>query len=1108
MQSTAIATSKPHPRLPMLSRPAIRAALTLLMLAGARSVTAQEHLISFEQISLEQGLSQSIVTCIAQDTRGFMWFGTEDGLNKYDGYSFTVYRHDPEDHTSIGYNHIISLISDRNGVIWIGLFLGGLDMFDTSTRRFLHYRHDPEDPSSLSNDMVNAIWEDDGSAIWVGTDAGLNRLDVHSGIFTRYRHDPSDPSSLGNDRVTAICGDPAGGIWVGTDGGGLCLLNEGTGAFSRYRYDPDVPGTIPDDEVRSLSVCRDGVLWVGTERGGVCRYDRTGDKFICYSARPGDPTSLSHNSVYAVHSDQEGLVWFGTNGGGLCRLDPNTGLFTTYLNNPNDPRSLSYNEVYSIFEDRSGVIWLGTYGGGINKFDTKRKRFVHYRRDPNDPNSLSHDIVWSILEDRPGYLWIGTHGGGLDLLDRKTNIYKHYRHDPNDRYSLSADIVRVVYRDHGGTLWIGTHGGGICRFDRATGRFHAYRNDPEDPRSISHDEIRSIFEDSHGILWIGTNGGGLNSFDRDTGLFTRYVNDPDDPTTLSNDFVRVIYEDGLGDFWLGTQGGGLDRMDRDTGRFTAYRNDPEDTTTINSDYVFSILEDDDGIFWMGTWGGGLVRFDRGSGEFTAYTDHDGLPSNSIYGVLPDRSGYLWMSTNNGLCRFDPRTGESKSYNEQDGLQSNEFNGGSYSMSPSGEMFFGGINGFNAFYPDQIRDNPYLPPVVITSFRKLNREVFFDKPISDMDLIRLSYRDYVISFEFAALEYSAPEKNRYAYKMEPLDEDWVFTDYTKRFANYTTLPPGRYVFRVKASNNDGIWNDEGASVRLLIVPPFWKTWWFRALTALVIIGIAAFLYRRRLTNMRMKIELQTAHDAQMSILPQKDPVIEGLEISGACIPAYEVGGDFYDYFWLDDDRTKLGIAVGDVSGKAMQAAMIAVMSSGMIYSKTDETTSPADVASRLNRALYMKTGATMYTALCLASLDVASREVTYTNAGFSSPLLRSNGHVYSLEGAGHGLPLGALDASTYREDSVTLGEGDVLVLFSDGVTEARNSAKDFYGRERLVRLLEETETAGLSASGIKDLIIEDARRFAGNAHQADDMTVVVLKATAARSAARPADTQIA
>jgi serine phosphatase RsbU (regulator of sigma subunit)/ligand-binding sensor domain-containing protein len=1074
-----------------LLKTSLFASVFSLVLIGV-DTNGQENRIRFEELSIEEGLSQTIVYSIAQDNEGFMWFATEDGLNRYDGYHFTVIRHDPEDTSSLGYNHLLALKVDSRGILWVGTFLKGLDRYDKNNDSFTHYRSDINDPSTISNDMVRCIHEDSNGDIWVGTDDGLNRFDFSEGTFTRYLHDPDDPESLGPGRVMTICHCADGYIWAGTDLGGLCKLDPATGKFSRFVHEPGDPAGLPHNSIASLHPARNGNLWVGTNGGGLALLDKESGRFRHFAADPDDPERLCNPAVFAIYEDREGTVWLGTNGGGLCRYDQDSGKFMTFVNDPNDPTSISYNEIYAIYEDRSGVIWLGTYGGGANKFDLKRKKFVHYRYDPNSSNSLGHPIVWSILEDEPGILMIGSHGGGLDILDRKTQRYRNFRHDPSDPHSLSADIVRVVYKDRDGRIWIGTNGGGLCEFDKATGSFVCFMNDPDDPSSISHDQIRSIYQDSSGDLWIGTNGGGLNMMDRESGSFTRYIHDPGDPGTISNNYIRVIFEDSEGGFWLGTQGGGLNRMDRESGVFSAYRNDPEDSTSINSDFVFSILEDARGFLWLGTWGGGMVSFDRRNGIFTAYTEEDGLPSNSIYGALEDQFGNMWMSSNNGICRFDPREKICKTYNERDGLQSNEFNGNSFFRSPSGEMFFGGTEGFNAFYPAEIKDNPFIPPVVITSFSKLNEDVRFDEAISELDEIRLTHRDYVFGFEFAALEYSAPEKNRYAYKMEGLDDDWVYTDHEKRFASYTTLPPGKYRFRVKASNNDGVWNEAGASVKIVILPPLWMTWWFRVGVILLLAGLILFLYRRRLQTMRMKIELQTAHDAQMSILPQTDPVMDGLAVSGVCIPASEVGGDFYDIFWIDEERSKLGVAVGDVSGKAMQAAMIAVMSSGMIYSNTDETTSPSEVAARLNHSLYHKTNERMYTALCLASIDVPTREVTYTIAGFSAPLIKSNGNVRVLEGAGHGLPLGALVDSRYREDKVRLDTGDVLVLFTDGVTEALNPSREFYDQHRLEGLLESTDTSPLSATEIRDLIVDNVMSFTGNMHQADDMTVLVIK----------------
>jgi len=1067
-------------------------ALSPLILISTHAHAQADHIL-FSQLSIEEGLSQSIVSCIAQDRRGFMWFGTEDGLNRFDGYDMKVIRHEPDNPNSLSYNEILCLLEDKDGFLWIGTFNGGLNRYDPATREFRHFRHDPWDPTSLSHDIVRAVHQDRDGRIWVGTDGGLNLLNPATGAFTRLRHDPQDPASLSHDAVLTILEDGRGALWVGTDGGGLNRLDPSAVGFDHYDVTLDNGVCLGSQSVRALYEDKAGALWVGTDGGGLARIspDRTSHR--CYQRDPADPSSLSHNSVYAVFEDQAGAVWVGTDGGGLDRLDQATGAFTAFVNDPNDRTSITYNQIRAIYEDRSGVIWVGTYGGGVNRFDGKRKAFKLFKPDPDDANSLSQDIIWSIHEDPDGVLWIGTHGGGLDRLDRATGRYTHYRHDPDNPNSLSHDVVRVVCQDRRGRLWLGTNGGGLCTLDPVTGGFQAYRHDPADPGSLSHDQVRSVYEDHTGQIWVGTNGGGLNRLDPATGRFTRFSHDPADSTSLSNDYVRVILEDSRGLFWLGTQGGGLNRLDRRTGRFTHFNHDARDTSSLGNDFIFSIHEDLDGVLWLGTWGGGLNRFDVLAEDFHHYTTADGLASNAIYGVLQDGTGQLWMSTNHGLSRFDPEKGDFKNYTVSDGLQSNEFNGGSYFASPSGELFFGGIYGFNSFFPQEIRDNPVVPPVEITAFLKMNREFRFNGPIDQLDRIELSHRDFLFSFEFTALDFSAPDKNQYAYKLEGLHTNWITTSAQKRSATFTTLAPGRYRFRVIGSNNDGVWNEEGASVEIIITPPFTRTWWFRTGAVLLLVAGTALLWRWRMNNVRLGSELRTAHDAQMGIMPQSAPDLANLDIAGACIPAYEVGGDFYDIFWQDREKTRLGVAVGDVSGKAMQAAMVAVMSSGMVYCGADKCRKPSALLRHLNRSLFAKTDPTMFTALSFLSIDVETREIVYAMAAMEPPILVADGRPVKLPGARLGLPLGAFEDSEYHDCRLHLEAGQVLVLYTDGVIEARNKAGDFYDDYRLLGLLERIPLARLTAEEIKTRIVDDARRFTGGTLLADDMTLVVIKA---------------
>ncbi|MBN1464318.1 sigma 54-interacting transcriptional regulator [candidate division KSB1 bacterium] len=817
--------------------------------------------LKFHHLSIEEGLSQSIVECIIQDSRGFMWFGTEDGLNKYDGYGFSVLRNDPDDPNSLSQNHVTCVFETSDGLLWIGAFNGGLNCYDPATKKIKAFRANPNDPAGLCHDIIWDILEDDDGQLWLATEGGLSHFDPRSARFTSYFHHPHNPRSLSHNVIHRLCKDKQGYLWLATENG-LNRFDTANRQFTGYYHDPHNDNSLACNKVRTVYADRAGAIWIGTDGGGLDKLTFAADgmpQFTHLKNDPHDPSSLSHNSVYSLYQDPYGVLWVGTKGGGLNLYDAETQSFTRYKRNPLDPYSLSYDEIYDIFEDRTGVMWLGTYGGGVNKVSQAADQFPQYKSDPSNPNSLNHDIVWSINEDQEGILWIGTHGGGLNRFDRVHDKWMHYQHQPGDPNSLSNDIVRVVYIDRQNILWLGTHGGGLNRFDPSTGQFRAYQHDPHDPFSLSHDEIRSIFEDARGNLWIGTYGGGLNKFNRETGHFQHYVHDPADANSICNNYIRVMYEDKNGLLWIGTQGGGLNRFDQKTEQFTLYKKDAQDSTSLSSDFVFSILENEDGALWLGTYGGGLNKFDPRSGRCTRYTSRDGLPSNSIYGFVRDDDGNLWISTNNGISKFNPHNESFVNYNVDDGLQSSEFNGGSFFKSQSGEIFFGGINGFNAFYPENIRENEFKPPIVLTSFRKLNEPVELGTPLTDLRSLKLSWKDYVFAFEFSALDFTAPEWNQYAYKMEGLDKEWLHTDARKRFASYTTLAPGKYTFRVKGSNNDNVWNEDGIAIQIRITPPFWRTPLFR--TALVLLFLLFLLFLYRAYQWRMQAIRQKRHELE-------------------------------------------------------------------------------------------------------------------------------------------------------------------------------------------------------------------------------------------------------
>ena len=816
--------------------------------------------IRFAHLSRDEGLSQSTVYCILQDHSGFMWFGTENGLNRFDGYDFTVFHHVPGDSSSISHSAILSLYEDRDGFIWIGTLNGGVNRYDPLKEEFQCYRHVPDRSDSLSNDIVSAILEDRDGDFWIGTDDGLNRLDRQSGRFTRYPLAVDRPGR--SNHIHDLFEDREGMLWIGTFGGGLVHFNKRTGQFILYRHDANDTASLSNDFIYRVLEDREGTLWICTE-GGLNRLDRKSGRFTRIPIPPASTDAPRADQVYAICEDRSGLLWIGTSLGLIC-LNGKTGAATAYQSNPLDTKSLSSNLVHSVYEDRSGILWVGTEDSGINTFNPNRKKFSHYRSIPGKANSLGSNLVSSFWESPDGALWIGTHMG-LDRMDRKTNVFTH----------LGKTNIRCLQGDRTGNLWLGTDGRGLHFFDCNSGKVTVYRHDPKDPGSISSNRILALCEDMSGSLWIGTYGGGLNRMERKSGTFTRYQFAEGDQGSLSDDIVRAILVDRAGTLWIGTYGGGLNRLDRESGKFIHYRHDDSDPASLSDDYIFYLHEDKEGDIWIGTLGGGLNKLDKGRNTFSHFTETEGLASNMILGILEDRSGNLWLTTNEGLSRFSPRMKQFRNFDVRDGLQGKEFVSGSVYADQNGEMFVGGANGFNAFIPQEIFDNPYVPPVRITSFKVLNREVKLAKPIWKTAEIELSPKDSLFSFEFAALDFTASEKNQYAYKLEGLTEDWIYTDSRRRLASFSRLPPGKYIFRVKGSNSDGLWNEKDVSLVIRMRGPWWRSWWFLALLVAFMFFFLYQLKRTRIRRMTAKIKTEAALEqvySNFNISPREKEIL--------------------------------------------------------------------------------------------------------------------------------------------------------------------------------------------------------------------------------------------
>ncbi len=810
--------------------------------------------LRFERFSLEDGLSQNSVLSLMQDKSGFLWIGTQDGLNRYDGYSFTVFKNDAEDSTTLSHNSILSLFEDAQGQLWIGTWGGGLNRYDPRTGIFIRYRHNPDRPDSLGNDLVADVFEDSRGRLWVATmGGGLDLLDRETGRFTHYTHDPDDPNSLSSNYTSVIFEDQqelARGrsiLWVGTggfgnEGAGLNRFDTETRQVKRYVFEESDPESLSGNTISSIQQDAAGNLWVGTGGyalvgSGLNRLDPQTGKSVRFQRLPDDPASLASNDIMTLYLDRAGLLWIGTWGGGLDILDTNaeTTQFVHQVNDAYNHQSLSADVVWSVLEDQSGLLWAGTVNGGLNKMDPQVQRFRLYQNSPSDPQSLGFNVVGPILEARSGEIYVGTYGGGLDILDRQTGIFSHRLEG-----SQQADTIMSLFEDADGSLWVASLDGirysdavtsDAVTSDAVTPQETTFRHDPENPDSLVDNNVSGILRDLQGRLWVGTLDG-LDWYEPETGRFVHISEEG-----LGSIVSMKLDPDGF--LWVGTWGSGAFRLDPsnvsgsqvDAVRFV---NDPQDASSLSNDSVWAFHPAQDGQMWIGT-SYGLNLLDPSSGRSRRYTEKEGLANNNVLCILEDSQAKLWISTNDGLSVLDVANSSFRNYDQSDGLQSNEFDSGSCARTQDGQMFFGGVHGMNQFEPQSIRDNEVPPPVAFTSFSIYNEPVSVD--LSGSTPLELSYRQNFIAFEFSALDFHDPERNIYTYQLEGFDRNWVNAG-SRRYTSYTDLPGGHYTFRVKAANSDGTWNLVGASIPLVITPPFWAAWWFWVAAATLLLGLAA------------------------------------------------------------------------------------------------------------------------------------------------------------------------------------------------------------------------------------------------------------------------------
>ncbi|WP_177428707.1 hybrid sensor histidine kinase/response regulator [Candidatus Venteria ishoeyi] len=784
-------------------------------------------------------MAQNSVYAILQDADGFMWFGTQNGLERYDGYRFQHYLQDYEGSSAF----VMALHEDRQRVLWVGTYNSGLYRYDQRLARFRAYRQQADNPQSLSHNTVLAIHEDRQNRLWLGTDNGLDYFDPDTDSFIHYDVDAK--------HIAAIAEDAQGNLWLGADGGGLIYFQPDSGAYHSYQHEAENIRSLSSNAVLSLEIDNQGRLWIGTAQGLNLFHPDSKD-FSRYLHNPDDPFSLGNSVVRSIRADTNDGLWLGTPKG-LDYFKPANARFYHCRHQPNKANSLSESDIWALYTSQDGSLWVGTDGGGINIYSPYQHHFFHYQQMPFDPHSLSNNQVWSLLEDDFGVLWVGTKNG-LNRWDENLGGFRHYLPNPEQADSLPHEMIFALHEDKFQRLWVGTFGGGLA-LQTAQNSFIHFQHQPDNPHSLSNNRIRAIAEDQQGYLWVGTREGlnrlSLQPDGQEQVDFEHYRHAPDNAHSLSHDMILSLYVDSKNTLWAGTQGGGLNRRVND--RFEHFQHHKDDPGSLRNNDVSAIFEDSQGRLWIGTLGGGFSQWQAATLSFRHYANPDGLPGAFIYAIQEDTQGYLWLSGNQGLCRFAADTETYQCYDVVDGLQSREFRAAAW-QGQDGKLLFGGINGFNLFYPETFQHNPVVPRPALTAVKLFGKplSVAVDSPLTQAlnftHEIELDWRQNFFSFEFAALNFIQPHKNRYAYRLQGFDQTWNASG-ERREAFYTNVPPGQYAFQLKVANNDGLWNEKPRELRLTIHPPWWQRTWFLWFATLSVLLLLTALYRWRVYNLK-------------------------------------------------------------------------------------------------------------------------------------------------------------------------------------------------------------------------------------------------------------------
>lgn len=1057
--------------------------------AGAsttKSVLRLAPSLNFDRLTYADGLPNSHVGSIVQDKLGFIWFGTQDGLGRYDGTRITPYRHDEANPASLSGNYITALALDKDGKLWVGTAEAGVNLYDPDTDSFTRYgAADKGTKGGLSSAGVTAILRDGKDRMWFAmTGGGLNRFDPTTSTFAEYIAPPLDVP------ITSFDNDAKGNLWLGTANQGVIRWNPDDGSSEMFK--PGETQGLPTAPITSVLAAASGLVWFGSDGEGLVSFDPAGRKLNLYRHAPDDPATLSDDHVSVLFEDRAKVLWIGTTNG-LNRMD-DKGAIVQYHHDRLDPSTLAFPGVESLFQDAGGVIWVGGFTVGVCKFDEVRAKFGRYRTATHPANSFQ--------EDADGTLWVGTYHGGLykyELAAQRVTVYEGLgTPDTEGSIAFQSAWIASLHRDKKGTLWMALQGQGLVAFDTKTERYKQYLPDPDTQSSLPVDTVWDIWEDDAGMLWLATWGGGLVKFDPAQETFNAFTTE--DAIGLTSNHLYTLYPDPTAKtvLWIGAAEGGLIKFDMGAGTATAFRHKADDPNTLGSDDILSVHRDAGGAVWVGTYGAGLNKLDPSTGKAVRYTTSNSkLTNDVIYGVLPDDAGNLWLSTNGGgLVQYDPKGNKWVVYGAPDGVQGNEFGQGSFMRSASGKLYFGGVDGFNAFFPKEIVRDTYAPPVVLTGFQMFGEDAKLSKPIWLSPQINVSYSD---SFEiqFAALSFAAPKQNRYAYKLEGFDDKFRETD--RPYAPYTKLDGGNYTLRVRAANRHGVWNETGVAVKIAVKPPFWRTWPAYVIYMLLLVGAVFAVYylqrqrvRRVIREGRLAVverDLALTGAVQNGFLPEYNEISGGrVQLFGFYRGADSCSGDWW---WHETIGARHIVLVGDVTGHGPGPAMVtaAVASAFRLLVTETGVGDLLDALLVLNRTVLQVAKGKYSMTMAAFELDELTGQWVLYNAG-APPMITLNANGKHRVHFAAGTPLGTESGFEAGRLEGRLQPAERVMIYTDGIPEIMLPSGQALGLRRLGQMYERTRQQELRDAAAA--IVNQADLTQSGKPQDDDWTFALVE----------------